>query len=134
MRLLAVVLAAGCASNSYEIRSGELQRLAQTAPEARGARVRVVQQLGDAEVGPEHPVNAGAQIVIFPEPMVFGPDRRRYYNYDGIGKVADHRSPSSGGLNLGNTKAGDGKAEAVAILATAAVIMFVAAGVEGSRF
>ena len=138
MRLLAVVLAAGCASNSYEIRGTELQRLAQTPPETRGERVRVVQQLGDADVGPEHPVNAGTQIVFFPEPTVFGPQREHYYSNNGLdaaGKVADHRAPvNGGGLNLGNTKAGDGKAAAVAILATAAVIMFVAAGVEGSRF
>jgi hypothetical protein len=143
MRLLAVVLAASCASNSYEIRGPELARLAQTAPETRGARVRVTQQLGDADVGPEHPVTTQTEIVVFPEPAVYGPERRRYYSYGGTsgggGFVSDHRTSGGGSSgpnlgDLGNSTAGDGKAEAIALLATAAVIMFVAAGVEGSRF
>jgi hypothetical protein len=159
MRQLALILAGsmigtGCASTTYHIPASELQRLAAMPPEARGQHVRVVQQLSDGEVEPAQPITAETQVEFFPDPDVWGPDRHRWYTgsdswggggVSGGGTVRDHRTGlggggrgtaahSSGGLNLGGGKAGDGKGEAIAILAAAAVILVVAAGVEGSRF
>jgi len=147
MRTLAlfVALTVGCSTTSYKIPANELQRLAVTPPEQRGQHVRVIQQLGETDVGPAYPVEAQTQIVIFPEVNVYGPyERRRYYNYGGSGgnvgasggRSVAHGTPSSGGgHSFGSSgKAGDGKAEAIAILVTAAVILVAAAAVEGSRF
>src|SRR3977135_72209 len=55
MRALAVVLAgslvaSGCAVNSYKIPPDELARLARVPPEARGAHVRVVQEIVASDV------------------------------------------------------------------------------------
>ena len=146
MRALAMFLAfsVGCGTTSYKIPATELQRLAVTPPEQRGQHVRVVQQLSDADVGPPQPVEAQTQIVIFPEVNVYGPyERRRYYNYGGSGGTATGQGGtsvtrgtpgSSGGHSVPSGGAGDGKAQAIAILAIAATALVVAAAVEGSRF
>jgi len=83
MRSLAVVLAGsllatGCATNSYEIKAGELQRIAAMPPDSRGQHVRVAQKVSEADTEPAQPVTAETQIVIFPEPTVYGPERRRW--------------------------------------------------------
>ncbi len=140
MRLLAGVVAAsvlvtGCATNSYKIPNGELQRISMIQPEARGQRVRVQQELGEADVGPPQPVTAETQIVFFPQINVYGPDRRRYYRAQnssfsgGSGNV-------KGGMNLGLSGGGGGgdKGAAIAILVVAAVALFAVVAVEGSRF
>jgi hypothetical protein len=140
MRLIAGVVAASvlvtaCATNSYKIPNGELQRISMMQPEARGQRVRVQQELGEADVGPPQPVTAETQIVFFPQINVYGPDRRRYYRAQnssfttGSGRV-------KGGMNLGISGGGGGgdKGAAIAILVVAAVAMFAVIAVEGSRF
>jgi hypothetical protein len=143
--LAAVLCAPGCGTTSYEIPHAELARLAQVPPEQRGLRVRVIQLLHDAEVGPEQPVDAGAHLDVFPEIEITGPARGRYWRP----QVADHRTAgggaglrvntahggghTGGGLHLGGS-AGDGKGEAIALLVVAVTILFVAAAVEGSRF
>jgi hypothetical protein len=48
-------LAVGCTSNEYVIPHEELARLAATPPPQRGARVRVLQQLGDRRGSPVPP-------------------------------------------------------------------------------
>ncbi|MBV8757250.1 MAG: hypothetical protein JO257_08255 [Deltaproteobacteria bacterium] len=146
MRALAVILIAsvGCSTTSYKIPATELQRLAATPPEQRGAHVRVTQMLSNEDLGPEYPVETQTQIIIFPEVNVYGPyERRRYYNYGGTtggggnigasgGRSVSNGTPSSGGGSSG--KAGDGKAEAIAVLVIAATALVVAAAIEGSRF
>ena len=150
MRFTSVAVAAalcapGCGTTTYEIPHAELQRLAQLPPEQRGMHVRVVQQLHDADVGPEQPVDAGTRIELDFEGS--GPGRGRYYRP----QLADHRTtwghgagprPSGGGsgghghlggIHLGGS-AGDGKAAAIAILVVAATVLFVAAAVEGERY
>ena len=152
MRLVAVVLAGtmvatGCGSNSYEIKSGELTRLAQMPPEARGQKVRLSQELHEADVGPPEPVHEGVGIIVFPEPNVYGPERRRYYNYGGGGSGPDwnggvrsggapHGTASSGSSGGGHSggSGGDGKAAAVVVIVLAVTALFVAAAIEGSRF
>ena len=147
MRSLAffLALAVGCTTTNYKIPATELQRLAQVPPEQRGQHVRVIQQLGDDELGPTYPVEQQTQIVIFPQVNVYGPyERRRYYNYGGGGGgggnmgggVAVHRGTGGGGHSGGHSggSGGDGKAYAIAVLVVAATALVVAAAVEGSRF
>jgi hypothetical protein len=137
--LAGVVLATGCASNSYKIPTSELRRVAQQHPETRGQHLRVIQQLGDADVGPAQPVTAETQIIFFPHVNVYGPyERRRYYNTGstwgtsrGSGNVG---GGSSGGSLKLNGGAGDGKGAAIVILVVAAVALVAVAAVEGSRF
>jgi hypothetical protein len=146
MRALALFLAVtvGCATTNYKIPAPELQRLAATPPEVRGQHVRVIQQLGDEDLGPAYPVEAQTQIVVFPEVNVYGPyERRRYYNYGGGGgnlgggvSVSNHATTGGGHTGGGHSggSGGDGKAYAIAVLVVAATALVLAAAVEGSRF
>jgi len=148
MRALAFLLAlsVGCTTSSYKIPATELQRVAQVPPEQRGQHVRVIQQIGDDDLGPAYPVEAQTQIVIFPQVNVYGPyERRRYYNYGGGGgggnlgggvSVSNHSGGGGGHSGGGHSggSGGDGKAYAIAVLVVAATALVVAAAVEGSRF
>jgi hypothetical protein len=127
MRGLAVVLAgsliaSGCGVNSYRIPPDELARLARTAPEARGQRVRVIQEVVASDVPAAPAVTPESEIVIAP----------RFEVAVGVG----HRPHHGGGL--GGVKVGgagnDGKAAAIAFLVLAATAMVTAAVIEGSRF
>src|SRR5690606_18975098 len=51
----AISLAPGCLSQTYTIPKRDLQGLAQTHPEARGSRVRVIQNFAGSEAPPEAP-------------------------------------------------------------------------------
>ncbi len=137
MRLVAMLLAAllvgGCATNTYEIPHKELVRLAQTPPEARGNKVRVVQEIGSGttvadtqEVGPQTQIIFMPRFTIFTSPRY---DRRRGHLGHGGGGITH----SSGGGGGGGS-ADDGKALAIAVIVIAAVGLFVLAGVEGSRY
>lgn len=125
MRALAVVLAAsllgsGCAVNSYKIPPDELARLARTAPEERGARVRVVQDIVASEV-PAAPVVSGqTQVVIVPQANV------------SVGVHGSHRAGFGGSRFGGLGK--DSKSAAIAFLFMAATALVTAAVIEGSRF
>jgi hypothetical protein len=144
MRLTAVALAAsvivtGCASSTYKIPGRELHRLAQQAPETRAQRVRVQQELGDADVGPPQPVTAETHIVIFPHLNISGAHgRRRYYGTGsswGTGGSGGGAPSSKGGMgSLKMNGGGDGKGAAIAVLVVAAVALVAVAAVEGSRF
>jgi hypothetical protein len=143
MRTLALVLAAslaaGCGTTSYKIPGSELQRLAQLPPEARGQRVRVIQELSDADVGPAQPVTSETQIVIFPTVVVNdgGYRRRESSGWGGNANVPSgntaHSSGGGGGIHMSGGSGSDGKAMAIAILVVAAVAIVAAAAVEGSR-
>jgi hypothetical protein len=153
MRLLALVLAGsvlgtGCATNSYEIRGSELQRLASMPPESRGQHVRLAEEVSETRTEPVQRVMPESQIIFFPEPNVWGPERRRWYGGGGgswggnvnTGNASLRTSGSSGGNNHvggaldGLGKGGDGQAAAIIIVAAAVVILVAAAAVEGSRF
>lgn len=128
MRALAVVLAAslvsGCAVHSYRIPHGELERLAATPPEARGGKVRVVQEVFASDVPAAPPVTDDTQVVIVPNVSIGYSPRGRWHGGAGGG---------GGGLHLGGGGS-DGKGAAVAFLMIAATAMITAAIVEGSRF
>jgi hypothetical protein len=58
-------VAAGCLSTAHRVPGHELQALAQTPPEQRGERVRVIQGFASEEQPPEAPrVHGGAQVVV----------------------------------------------------------------------
>jgi len=130
MRALAVVLAgsliaSGCAVNSYRIPKSELSRLARVAPDARGQRVRVIQEIVASDVPAAPPVSGETQVVIAPNLDV------------AVGVHRAHRGGFGGGGGFGGKIGGagsDGKAAAVAILFLAATALVAAAVVEGSRF
>ncbi|HWU87472.1 MAG TPA: hypothetical protein VN253_09360 [Kofleriaceae bacterium] len=132
------LMATGCVANSYQIPNSELQRLAATPPEARGQKVRVIQELGASDVPPAQPVDANTQIVIVPQINVgIGPDHRSRPvgsgGSVGSGRIGSSGGGKGGGLHLGGG-GGDGKAAAVVLLVIAAVALVAIAGVEGSRF
>jgi hypothetical protein len=136
----AAVLATGCTTNTYKIPRGELQRISMQPPETRGERVRVIQELGEADVGPQQPVTAETQIVFFPDITITGPQRRNHYRrgstwggtWGGGGGGGSGKSGLK--LNMGGGGGGGDKGAAIAILVVAAVALFAVIAVEGSRF
>ncbi len=129
----ALMIAPGCVASSYRIPPGDLQRLATTPPEARGERVRVIQEVGATSVPAAQPVDAGTQIVVVPDIHV-SHDGTRRSRWGGGGSYGG----SGGRIGRGGVKLGgagsDGKAAAIVFLAVAAVALVAIAGVEGSRF
>jgi hypothetical protein len=126
MRALAVVLAgsliaSGCAANSFRIPPSELERLTGVPPEARGERVRVIQEVVASEVPAAPPVTRETQVVIVPQVGV------------SVGVGGPRHGGGFGGLRGPGGKIGgagsDGKAAAVA-----ATALVTAAVIEGSRF
>ncbi|MEO8705985.1 MAG: hypothetical protein ABI867_38505 [Kofleriaceae bacterium] len=120
----------GCVANSYRIPPSELARLAQTAPEARGKEVRVIQEIGSGTaVTPAERVTGDTQILIVPQINIstgvrYNRPSRGGGGGGGIGKIG-------GGGGGGGS---DGKAAAIAFIVIAAVALFAIAGVEASRF
>lgn len=135
MRLLAITLAAsligGCAANSYRIPNGELERIASQAPEQRGQKVRVIQEIGSGTVtNNTETVGPNTQIVFIPQINIStGPRYTR-----GNGGVVGGGGGGGGGVKIGGGGGSDGKAAAIAVIVLAAIGIFVLAGVEGSRF
>ncbi len=132
MRLIAVVMAGllvgtGCAANSYTIPTSELIRLANTPPEARGQRVRVIQELNPSDVPPARRVDSDTQIIFVPQIEIGGTV------HTGGGPRRGGGS-SFGGLNKLGGAGGDNKAAALVMIVLAAVALVAVAGVEGSRF
>jgi hypothetical protein len=140
MRLLCVFLAAmligGCGANSYRIPPSELARLAQTQPEQRGQKVRVIQEIGSGTVTNQHEaVGPNTQIIFVPQINIStGPRYQRGSRYSGGGGGGSWRGGKIGGGGGGGGGGSDGKAAAIAIIVLAAIGLFVVAGVEGSRF
>lgn len=140
--LIGCLIATGCASSTYKIPGHELRRLATVAPEQRGERVRVQQEITDENLGPQQPVTSETQIVFFAWPEVFGPDRRNYYRHRGTWGAADvpRARGGGGGLRISGG-GGGGKGDGVALIVIVAVIVVVAAiavlaygAIESSRF
>jgi hypothetical protein len=128
---LCLVLAA-CPANTYRISRGELQRLAQIAPENRGQEVEVEQELGGSDTASQPAVSDSTEVYIGPRVYVGG----------GVG--SGPREPSGGGHSGGGRSGGGGVAksmlgsdakEAAAVVIILAVTALVTvAVVEGSRF
>jgi hypothetical protein len=127
-----LLVATGCVANSYRIPPGDLQRLAASPPEARGERVRVIQEVGGTDVPSAQPVGEGTEIVLVPH-IGISHDRRHGGRYGGSYGGSGGGRVKSGGSKLGGAGS-DGKAAAIVFLAIAAVALVAIAGVEGSRF
>ncbi|MBP9088543.1 MAG: hypothetical protein KBG15_20645 [Kofleriaceae bacterium] len=150
MRPVALLLAVavggtpGCASQSYQITHRELERLVTLAPEARGASVRVEQELSGSEVEQQPAVNAETQIVFFPQIIVTGGSGPRdAHRLGSRPNLGTGQAPTGGGGRGGGSRpsigsspklADDAKATAIAVIALALVAVVVVAAVEGSRF
>ncbi|HEY1552279.1 MAG TPA: hypothetical protein VGG28_30840 [Kofleriaceae bacterium] len=148
MRFLAGVLAAslvcGCSTTTYRISGAELQRLAQVPPAQRGDRVRVTQQLSDAELGPREEVTPDTQIVLLPPLFVDNHRRREGWgaganfgngpNVGGGPHGAAVHGGGGGGFHGLSGGGGDGKAMAIAVLIVALVAIVAVGAVEGSRY
>lgn len=130
MRALAVVLAgsllSGCAVNSYKIPPSELARLVATPPEARGAHVRVIQEIIASEAPAAPPVTNETQIILVPQINISGSVGAHPHLGGGRGGI--------GGLGKIGGAGNDGKTAAIALIALAATAMVTAAVIEGSRF
>lgn len=136
--LTAALHAAGCLSASYRIRPDELQRLAQTDPEARWQRVRAVQGIGgDA---PPSGTAVVAPVAFVPDPigvaLMPGVVHPRRVGRPQVAPAPASR-PSGGRGGGGGGGGGGGRLDAWAIAAVvvgAAVGAFLLAGVEGARY
>lgn len=115
----------GCLSHGYEIPRRELARLAQVAPAERGARVEVVQRLGD-DPPPSQGVSGDTEIIIVQEPIVIVDDHHGHGPGHG-----HHGGGVSGG---GKSSSDDAKAAVVAAVAIAVTAVVVLAVTEGQRF
>jgi len=150
MRFVAAVLsgllvATGCASNSYQIPRGELERLAATPPEQRANRVLVSQELSATEVQSAQPVYTETEVVWVPEVRVgsccYSGGGGTYSGWSsggggsGGGKVTTGGGGGGkgGGVSLGSG-GGDAKGAAIAVLVLAAVALVAVGVVEGSRY
>lgn len=137
MRLVAIVTAGllvgtGCAANSYQIPSSELQRIAAMPPEVRSQRVLVSQEITASDVGQAQPVTESTEVVWVPEIRIGGTYSGGYRGGSGV-STGGH-SGGGGGLPKLSGGGSDGKAAAVAVIVLAAVALVAVAGVEGSRF
>jgi hypothetical protein len=128
-----LLISTGCAS-SYRIPSGDLQRLAAAPPEARGQRVRVIQEINGTAVPSAQPVDGNAQVVLVPNISITH-DSRPGGRYRSGGFGGGSRLGKGAG-KLGGTggAGGDAKGAAIAFLVVAAVAVVAIAAVEGSRF
>lgn len=107
----------GCLSNTHTIPKRELMALAQTPPEQRGQRVRVVQSFAHEDGPPERP-SAGVGVIVTP------PYRTRHYGPRRVGRGSSK-----------NPKIAKGKADDARFwLIAAAAVAFTLAVTEGARF
>jgi hypothetical protein len=127
-----LLLASGCVANSYRIPTGDLQRLAVAPPEARGERVRVIQEISGTDVPATARVEGDTEIILVPQISVTSNRRYDRGGYGGSGSLG-RGGRGGGGGKLGGA-GNDGKAAAIVFLAVAAVALVAIAGVEGSRF
>ncbi len=151
MLVAGAVLGSGCASQSYRIPNGELQRLAAMPPEQRAQSVLVSQELSATQVDNAEPIRADTEIIWVPRIEIYGGgyrDHRESYGSGGSGggggrwgsgpKSGASGGKSGGGGKLGNVSLGsggsDGKAAAVAVIVLAVVALVAVAGVEASRY
>ena len=132
-------LAVGCTSNEYVIPHDELARLAAMSVPERGARVRVVQDLGARRNDPVEVMADGdagdVQIDLSDGPR---PSRRRGASINGGGGgQATSGGHVSGGGHLGGGGGGGGNGDAVLVAIIVVVAVVVAIGLvssEGVRF
>jgi hypothetical protein len=126
--LVVIALAAGCMHSTHKIPHRELMRLSQTAPEARGEHVRVIQDLVGESPPPADPVTSNTTVVIVPDVHIHAGGHSH-----GGGSGGGGGGSSGGGSKVPNV-AGDSKDAAVALVVVAAVAAVALAVTEGARY
>jgi hypothetical protein len=123
--VLTAVFGAGCLSNTYTLREGELHRLAATPPEKRGEKVEVVQRVGADEEPSAQPVESHTTVVVVGVLPVPGPE-----------PVHRHQGHSSAPAGPGpSPHASAAKSDAVAAAAVVGIGTTIAlAATEGARY
>ena len=126
--LAALLVGGGCAANSYQIPKQDLARLAETPPEVRGQRVRVIQEISETSVQPADRIDGNTDVIIAPNFQIGGGVRVNARGGGGGGVGGAVRGAKLGGA------ANDSKGAAIALLVLAATALVAVAAVEGSRF
>jgi hypothetical protein len=135
------MLSSGCLSRSHRISHTELVRLSHVAPEQRGEKVRVVQNLGHQEDPPEaNHVHAGVGVYV--EAPIWVDGTPRHHQNTGTGGTSTgsgnvHPGGKSSGKGVGNMVSGKGdskKADAKAWFVLAAIAAGALAVTEGARY
>jgi hypothetical protein len=117
----AISLLPGCLSSTYTIPRRDLQALAQVAPQARGSRVRVIQNFAGSEGPPEAPrVYSHTSVSISTGNPNSGPAPR-----------VGHGGSSAGSLKTAGAGASDDAAYWIVVASLVAVGLAVT---EGARF
>jgi hypothetical protein len=135
-------VAVGCTSNEYVIPHEELARLAATPPPERGARVRVVQELGDRRGEPvpvdEQPPRPDVQINVSGGGSGGGSSRwggPGVHASGGVHAGGGHGASFHGGGGGGGGGGGNGDAALVVLIVVVAVVVAVGlVSSEGLRF
>ena len=122
--LVSAVVGAGCLSHAHRIPAAELARLAQVPPAERGARVAVVQQLGD-DPPPTTAVTGDTEVVVVSHPVVIVDGGHGHHGGH------HHGGSVSGG---GSSSKGSGKEAVIGALVVAASAAVLLAVTEGQRF
>lgn len=128
-------LSGACLSQSHRISKGELRNLTTVAPEQRGEKVRVVQNLGHHDDPPEAGHVNGGTVVYVHSPIWVGGRPHRHDHRSagaGAGGVGGKSSGKTGGGfgNLAAVKKDEGKAWII----LAAVAAGALAATEGARY
>lgn len=126
--IAATLVLQGCPSSAHRIPQGDLAVLAQTPPEVRGERVRVIQGLGRENDPPPAPrTESGAHVYVVAPIWIEGTPHHHQHSpgpsHGGGGGVG-------GGSNLAENK----KADAKTILVIAAAVAATLAFTEGTRY
>jgi hypothetical protein len=122
--LAAALSGAGCLSNTYTVREGELHRLAATPPEKRGEKVEVVQRVGADEEPSAEPAPSQTTVVVVGVVPLPGPEPVHH----------GHRAaPVPGAGPAPNASAGKSDSVALAAILGAGATIALAA-TEGARY
>jgi hypothetical protein len=127
------LVSTGCLSRTHRIPKNELSKLAMTAPEQRGERVRVIQNLGHQNDPPEAGHVSSTTVVYVHTPVwVGGRPRARRRGPTAVKQTASGatKQTSRGFGNLGKAKSENAKAWLI-VAGLAAVAL---AATEGARY
>jgi hypothetical protein len=126
------MMTGACLQSTHSIPRGELMRLAQTDPAARGEHVRVIQDLAGEQPPSATPVTSETQIIIVPDLEIHVGGRAHARPPAHLSSGGQHHH---GGGGLGHANVGGGRADAAAAVLVVAAIAGVALTVtEGIRY
>lgn len=115
----------GCLHSTHKIPRGELMRIAQTPPELRGERVRVIQDITGDSPPPAEPVHSSTIIIVDG-----GGGASSAGGGGGGGAPVHHQPGKAPHLDVGKAKSDDARA----LIIVAAVAAVALAFTEGARY